>query len=961
MSIPSKNESPVLDSEIESWMNVLKEKYGASRSKHFEKEAPIIRVFLADLKKEIEHKEGLISKIICPWEVGGTGIIFKVAQRNMPNEELILKFSRPLISGDELTIVENELKILPKMNHTNIVRVFDVGSMSFKVDGQEHSVCFIVEPFIPGVLKLSDYCLKLFDKEKHLTEQMLDDSLQKLCELLEQWVDALIYIHKQGYVYLDVKPSNVLVDKDGHVIVIDFGSVKEYDPGGSGSVYVYFTERYADLRLKKSASSSTSTDRIKKSISVSDILFEYDYYALGKSIIELLNDALRNYEHDLPERPLFRSLHFIATRLLNGLNDQEQIAPDTHHVGEIFPGLIKSDYTAICYKSGLPLEDKNVMKHLEGKNSRTALEDLSIDLKKETGIWNPEIAVPELGSYSKDVLRIVFDTYTVLTPRLKELMSHPLFARLKQISQLGLISLVYPTADHTRFDHVLGAYTYTSKYVKSLIHDPQNPVFRNLVNENDIKAVLLAALLHDIGQYPLAHDLGEVHPQIFGHLKISAELLESEKKNKKGKTLKEMITDSKEGWGVSIDCLKQILGAQSVQAKLTKLIQTPSVQDFKADLLSSLIDGPIDADKADYILRDSVECRVPYGQQLDIDRLLRVLTVVLIPVQNRSEHKVTIGVYEKGMASSDSFGLARYLLFSAVYWHHTSRIAKSMLQYGTAMILPREVFGTEGEERIKQLHEKLLQFIIELTPPFEEPTRKTAQIEKPEDKISMGVAPPTDVFEELAKKRPIAPQLALAEEWYPGISLTDWLMLRWIKTLGEPSKGSTLIDNILKRNLYKRAFTLQRIEGNKSLLSDIDRLSWPQKVRLCEVMQQSILSDLKQGQQFETTILPTTVEDIEKLCAQELAVLLDAPDPSITLKGERDLYLVPELERKTYYHEAVAPYKADNLLNCLNQLMSNISPIRILCHPTLLPWIRTYEKPERIRNILEFAVKQVQR
>lgn len=377
-----------LGTEVESWLNGLKEKYGEHRLKQFENEAPIIRAFLTELKKEVEKQQGLISRITSPLNVGGTGIIFKAAQRNLPKQELVLKFSRPLISVDEQTIVENELRVLPTLNHSNIIRVLDMGKITVEANDEKHDISFIVEPFIAGVSTLTEYCKFLFDKSRHLTDQSLDDSLQRLCLLLQQWVDALAYVHERGYIYLDVKPSNVIVDEDEHVTLIDFGSIETREEVDT-PVFVYFTERYADPRLKKQASSSTSPDRVKKSIKRRDILYEYDYCALGKSIIELLNDALKSYPHDLPERPLFRSIHFLATRLLNGQNDQEQSAPDIHHIGETFPGLIKSDYSTICYR-----------------NSEHPLEDVLTDLKKEIGSWNPENAVPELGSYSKDVLRI---------------------------------------------------------------------------------------------------------------------------------------------------------------------------------------------------------------------------------------------------------------------------------------------------------------------------------------------------------------------------------------------------------------------------------------------------------------------------------------------------------------------------------------------------------------------------
>ena len=96
--------------------------------------------------------------------------------------------------------------------------------------------------------------------------------------------------------------------------------------------------------------------------------------------------------------------------------------------------------------------------------------------------------------------------------------------RLAGVPQLGIISLVYPTATHSRLEHVLGTFTNVVRYCDALYHDPLNSLFKQIVSEADIIALLLAALFHDLGQFPLAHDLEEAAPELFDHEKIARQI-----------------------------------------------------------------------------------------------------------------------------------------------------------------------------------------------------------------------------------------------------------------------------------------------------------------------------------------------------------------------------------------------------------------------------------------------------
>jgi len=936
MSALRRESSP--DDEIEKWLSEIGVLYGSKNATQFKEEKPILRQYLKKLKAEATPSGRLaMCKLQSAYKRGGTAIIFKALHSYIQHKEIALKFNRPRISGDTRALVENELQILPELDHSNIIRVIDVGKFDIKFKGDSYPLSFIVEPFIPDTTTLRQYVASLSHKKRQdVNAALIDSSLQSLTSVLSQWVEALEYIHGRGYVYLDVKPDNAIVDGKGHLLVIDFGSAQKVDLEDESSIEIYITDYYADPRLKRQILRSTSPDRIKSAVKRKDLTYDVDSYPLGRSILELLRVVSKDHPHDFPQRPLFQSLHFLAARLLNGMNEERSHSVGGNIVSEVFPGLRRSDYDTIQYKD---------------------LKDVLRDLKKETGSWNPEKIVPELETYPKETVRFVPKMNTVLTPRLRDLLEHPLISRLKMVSQLGLTSLVYPTADHTRYDHVLGSYTYTASYIKSLYNDSYNCMFRNLVDDNDIKAALLASILHDLGQYPLAHDLQEVHQKIFDHTGISLEMLIDPKTDKEGRTLLNIIQDVEDGWRVDLGRIKRILGAHSGQLRLLGV----DVRDFKADMLSALIDGPIDADKADYIIRDTAECRIPYGQQLDIERLLGVLTTVRIPEHLQVAHKVTVGVYEKGRASASAFSLARYLLFACVYWHHTSRIIKAMLQYAVVTILPPEVFYNSQSGKITELREKLIHFVKQLAPPFEEIRE---EIQRGSSEIShkqkLAAEPPTDVLRELIKSKKTTEEKGRI--WYPGISNTDWLMLNWLKTLTElpkSARGAALIDMILQRRLYKRAFQIQRNDTNREMMMRLDELTWLEKINLSETIQKIVHKTIKDREPTLETRPLTQIDEVERLFDNYLVILVDIPNPEKYTESGRPLIYFPALEKKTYYHDRILPVKASNLHQALESLMKSISPVRVLCHPEIRQWVGACIGSKEMRTIVKSSLKRV--
>src|SRR3990170_3468321 len=137
--------------------------------------------------------------------------------------------------------------------------------------------------------------------------------------------------------------------------------------------------------------------------------------------------------------------------------------------------------------------------------------------------------IPELVGLDarRGLVRIPPELDVPLTDRVRQVIDTAEFRRLARISQLGLVSLVYPAAIHTRFEHSLGVYRLALLYLKQLSHDPR---FRDTVRPADAELFLAAALLHDLGHWPFCHPIEDIRlPSVPSHeLFANSFLLEGE-------------------------------------------------------------------------------------------------------------------------------------------------------------------------------------------------------------------------------------------------------------------------------------------------------------------------------------------------------------------------------------------------------------------------------------------------
>jgi HD superfamily phosphohydrolase len=273
-----------------------------------------------------------------------------------------------------------------------------------------------------------------------------------------------------------------------------------------------------------------------------------------------------------------------------------------------------------------------------------------------------------LGSGGGSSIRIPDLENVPLNARVEAVIDHPAFQRLRTIRQLGPTHLVYPGAVHTRFEHSLGVYKRVLDFLESLL---RNPNFADSVQENDLLAVLAAGLLHDVGHYPFAHSLEALHlkgrdtPR---HEDVGGAIIRGEIDHLRGdRTLAEILRDD---WKVDPDRVIRLCNG--------RLGEEASKVDR---LLYSIISGAIDADKMDYLARDSHHMGVPYGRNYDRDRLLASLTL--------NADGDGIALTSKGKIPAEMFIFSRYTMFSEAYWHHTVRAASAMVESALAAFYSR--------------------------------------------------------------------------------------------------------------------------------------------------------------------------------------------------------------------------------------------------------------------------------
>src|SRR5581483_6496126 len=231
-------------------------------------------------------------------------------------------------------------------------------------------------------------------------------------------------------------------------------------------------------------------------------------------------------------------------------------------------------------------------------------------------------------------------------PDERDIMDTAVFQRLRRLRQLALANLVYPGATHSRFGHSLGAFHLAGKIATALG-----------VDETERRLVRLAALLHDVGHGPFSH--------------VTEPILKKHSDAKKlGPDIKEAKIHELISWHIikSSPELSKLISDRQREQVIGLLKGT-----WGHSYLQEIVSGPIDADKQDYLLRDSVFSGVKYGVY-DQERLSNTLLI------HEDNDDLFLGISIDGIHALEQFVLAKYYMTTQVYRHKIRLITDSMIE-----------------------------------------------------------------------------------------------------------------------------------------------------------------------------------------------------------------------------------------------------------------------------------------
>ena len=267
------------------------------------------------------------------------------------------------------------------------------------------------------------------------------------------------------------------------------------------------------------------------------------------------------------------------------------------------------------------------------------------------------------GQAKPDPRKAIRDPIHGLIPRYTDeirIMDTRVFQRLRGIRQLAMAHLVYPGALHTRFDHSIGTMHVAARICQRLRE------FKYM-NEQETKTVRLAALLHDIGHGPFSHVSEFLLDRHYDKDKIGT-LPERERIHEK--ITVEIIARNKEIWDV--------LNSKT-RKDIVKLLSDRGQRDFRSDIVS----GPLDADKMDYLKRDSHFAGVEYGRY-DLEKIVDSCRV------ERRGSESYLAFDHEGVYALEQLVMGKYHMAQQVYFHRVRSITDAMLVRGLTIAIQND-------------------------------------------------------------------------------------------------------------------------------------------------------------------------------------------------------------------------------------------------------------------------------
>lgn len=585
---------------------------------------------------------------------GGFGVV--VRSKDKLGIPRALKFFKPqdFSFAGETTTYLHEIGLTNVTPFKSVIRIMDHGE-GLGCNGARYGV--YVMDFVPGVSlsRFLHYSI-VAHRTEILTDRKRREAAYRLVfSLLDQLLEAVRELHEAGVVHMDIKPPNALVltgqtafdapepadQRPYKLWLTDLGGAKKIRADRLGRTKLVRTPRYFPNHLEH----ELEYDRGDGSISYPSLLRRWqmiDLFCLGRTLEDLfLDNAVRLAGTD------YAQYYNAADERAKEIFWRSLLGAEFDLVTRIVADLVAVN---------APIASVAQLQETFAKVARTA----PANLRTSVLLTDP---------YPGMQIRVGDELVDIATP-LRPVVDHPMFQRLKTITQLALISEAFPGATHTRFAHSLLTFHLAKRFIHAL---SQDSLFRYLFTRTDIDTVLCGALLHDLGQYPFAHSLEDLRKAAFGNpahlgngIKYDQELLleMASVPDASGRTIAQYLADI----GVRVEDVHAL-------ASKEQLKESPLGHNHPMVIAREIVNGTIDVDRISYLHYDSLMTGVPFGRGIDIDGLLRNLVVRYDP-----PYAVGLAISEAGVNAAEMVLAAVYWMYRNVYWHRTNRLMMAVLK-----------------------------------------------------------------------------------------------------------------------------------------------------------------------------------------------------------------------------------------------------------------------------------------
>jgi HD superfamily phosphohydrolase len=598
---------------------------------------------LANKYKIISRNDEPAGQRAIPLGEGGSGVIY-LAEQTLYENIVVKRAVKFFVLRDDIATMthhkdsgpisatgfRDEIVNIGNLQHENLIKVIETGY--WRSPNIDQNVPFIVMELIEG-----ETLRNLIEQNK--IRELLMDNLELTVDLILQIIHGIDYLHRRNFYHCDIATKNIflrIVDNYRSIVIGDLGIGRTVTPNDpeldTKKVFVAGTRDYCPPEVQAVLNTEISLRQFAR------LQPQWDIFALIKCSMELAESVNKQFDGKIS--------------WLNGLTQ-----------------LLTESIRKPRFSDLKSLEDWIAWFHPR---------------QRMIG------GVPELSDNFSGRLIILLPVESVTaSQRIRALYHHKALLRLKHVPQLVMSSAVFPSANHTRYEHSLGTYQTMRRYLIALIEDD---AFLSIFSPSTCELALICALLSNLTRFPFSTIVHELHTpgeglfQTFSRYHILNELFEWD--------------DEKSGrFSKCLEANFPHVDIESVKGILTNEI---SGNNLSERLIYFMLNSSLDARVIDYIRRDSLHLGISHADTIDLGDLFNHICI----------HETQLVIRSTGLSTVEQLISLRYWLFNRVYWNNPNRSLISMLRYVIYLLLRND---DTFENKFRQIalvksQEEILQF-----------------------------------------------------------------------------------------------------------------------------------------------------------------------------------------------------------------------------------------------------------